>query len=116
MRCYKGYYELQYIRDTASLLLDLDFLGDSLKIGQREMYLEFLGNGPPSAPDILYGSIYETPREKETIVGLQRKFLYLMNVIQGADARPSAQAMEGVKRLEQQLQDLLKRWEEMKGN
>jgi hypothetical protein len=48
----------------------------------------------------MYGSIYETAPENETVVGLQRKFLFLLKIFQAADARPTEQAMGAVERLE----------------
>jgi hypothetical protein len=51
--------------------------------------------------------------DKETIVGLQNKFLYLLNVVQSAEARPTQQAMAGVQALEEMVEALAMKWKEM---
>jgi hypothetical protein len=38
------------------------------------------------------------PKE-ETVAGLQQKLLFMMNVLQAAEARPTAPAADAVKRL-----------------
>jgi len=48
---------------------------------------------------------------RETIVGLQEKLLFMLDLIQNADARPSTQASEAVEQLESSLARLLSRWE-----
>jgi hypothetical protein len=57
------------------------------------------GSGTPEYPDILYDSISAVDPKEETVVGLQQKLLFMMNVVQGADARPTAQTVDAVKRL-----------------
>ena len=57
-------------------------------------------------------SVWETSsRYKETVVGLQHEFLFLLNLLQGADARPTPQALETAKKLQDALGALEKRWE-----
>lgn len=58
----------------------------------------------PGDPDTLYGSIRASAPEEETVTGLQHKLLFLLNVFQGADARPTTQAMEAVDALEAALE------------
>ena len=41
------------------------------------------GTGEPDDQDVLYGSITAVPPERETIVGLQDKFLYLQTCCRG---------------------------------
>jgi hypothetical protein len=73
--------------------------------------MAFRGEGEPGEPDTLYGSIHETPPEEETVVGLQEKFLYMMKLLQQADARPTASALAAVERLEGSLESMKRRWE-----
>ncbi|HJS73789.1 MAG TPA: glycoside hydrolase, partial [Vicinamibacteria bacterium] len=80
LACYRGYLEAQEIRDR------IDSKG-------REAWRTLRGGGEAGEPDTLYGSIRETAPEEETLVGLQEKFLYMMKLLQQADARPTAQAL-----------------------
>jgi hypothetical protein len=64
----------------------------------------------PGDPDIMYGSIYAAPDASETVVGLQEKFLHMLNLLQAADARPTTQAREAVAALQKTLAALEARW------
>src|SRR5262245_21879164 len=57
------------------------------------------GSGAPENPDILYDSISAAAPNEETVLGLQQKLLFMMNLLQGADGRPTTQAADAVKRL-----------------
>jgi len=86
-----------------------------MKSGRKKDRLMILrGNGAPSDQDVLYGSIYATSPEKETMVRLQNKFLYLMNVLQMADVKPSNQLIDGVNILQQSLMALIEQYEDLK--
>jgi photosystem II stability/assembly factor-like uncharacterized protein len=67
------------------------------------------GEGQPGNPDILYGSIRAVPAEEETIVGLQEKVLFLLQLLQSADARPTEQAERAVAEVEVNLMQLVLR-------
>ena len=101
--CYQGYLTLQEIREGI----------DAGNSNSKDI-LALRGSGAPSAPDVLYSSVYQSANGEETIVGLQRKFLYLMKVLQGADARPTTQAINGVSILQESLKDIQDRWEKLK--
>ena len=64
---------------------------------------------------MLYGSITAVPPERETIVGLQEKFLYLQTLLQGADARPTPQALAAVAELQKTAAALKSRWSSFAG-
>jgi hypothetical protein len=51
----------------------------------------------------MYGSVYAGPAETESVVGLQEKFLFMLNLLQAADAKPTAQARDAVGALQQML-------------
>ena len=68
------------------------------------------GSGTPGAPDLLYGSVYAAPPGRETMAGLQQILLYLIELLQGADAQPTRQAVAAVEDQQQVLQDVLGRW------
>jgi hypothetical protein len=79
LRCYRGYLKAYDMRGPA----DPDI----------------------EEPDVLYGSIRDVPIEEETASGLQQKFLYMLKLLQHADARPTSQALAAVARLEERLRD-----------
>ncbi|MEL7121576.1 MAG: glycoside hydrolase [Bacteroidota bacterium] len=93
--CYDSYHELQDILET------IDANSNS-----SQQARELRGNGKAGEPDILYGSIRQTPIEKETVVGLQQKFLYMLKLFQTADAKVSTQAIEGVELLKISLEGM----------
>ena len=108
MACYRGYLELQGIREA------IDDALEGLTRDRRDAWMSFRGLGNPSEPDISYGSIYESFPEEETVVGLQQKFLYLLKVFQQADARPTSQALDAVETLQQRLGLLGQGWEDLR--
>ena len=109
MICYQAYHELQDIREA---------IDARLKTGtgteQREKMEARRGEGGPEDADILYGSVYETPLEEETVVALQYKFLHFIQLLQSADARPTAQVTAGVNKLKKTLEGVLSRWEALR--
>jgi hypothetical protein len=62
----------------------------------------------------MYGSISNTPIEKETIVALQEKLLYLMAVLQSAEAKPTAAQVQAVTKLTVAAIEMKKRAEIVK--
>ncbi len=98
LKCYRGYLETQRIREA----IDRE---------RRAPWMTLRGERDPGEPDTLYGSIRETPPDEETLVGLQEKFLYLLKLLQQADRRPTAQALEAVQKLEESLHSMIRRWE-----
>jgi hypothetical protein len=103
---YRAYLRAQELRDR---------IDESIAAGGGHGQIAALrGAGEPGDPDILYGSIYETPVDEETVVGLQHKLLFILNILQGADARPTPQALEAVVKLQVTLEALEERWEELR--
>ena len=88
MACYRAYHELQQMAEAI-------FTQKKPSLAA----LALLGTGSPRDQDILYGSIRAVSPEKETIIGLQNKLIYMMNVLQSADVNPTSQAQNGVKNL-----------------
>ncbi len=108
MDCYNGYLEAQEIREQVEeTMKNADKDREKILVG-------LLGNRIPGNPDVLYGSIYFTPKEDETIMGLQHKFLYILNLVQGADVRPTTQAETAVIELQASLEHIKTRWEDIK--
>ena len=107
MRCYRGYQTAQEIREAIDAALE------DADATRRATLQALRGEGAAGEPDILYGSIYEASPEEETIVDLQHKLLWVLYVLQGADAAPTAQAEEAVAKLETSLAVLARRWEQL---
>jgi len=97
--CYDAYHILQDIIETID---NQDSISDELR--------QFRGNGAVGEPDILYGSIRETPLAEETLVGLQHKYLFMLKLLQSADGLVTSQAIEGVNRLQTTLAGMKARW------
>jgi photosystem II stability/assembly factor-like uncharacterized protein len=112
LACYNGYLRLQKIRESIEAALQNPATQRDAK--KREALQALRGSGLPGNPDLLYSSITAASADKETIVGLQNKFLYLLNALQSADARPTQQTMAGARALEEMMELLSKRWETMK--
>jgi hypothetical protein len=109
MACYGAYQRLQSMRDS------VDAFRDSTTDGaMRSALTRLRGRGKPALPDILYGSITVTEPDRETIVGLQEKLLYMMDVLQSADARPTEQARQAVKELQDLVPVMERRWDSLK--
>lgn len=109
-RCYQAYLEAHKIRMAIRERLE----SNGLTTKQRQAFQALLGSGKPGNPDFLYGSIYETAPEKETLVALQFKCLFMIHVLESADAKPTAQGMEAVAKLEGILEGLKRKWEGMR--
>jgi photosystem II stability/assembly factor-like uncharacterized protein len=107
MRCYRAYERLQEAREAIDKRLKDP--AASWKAGEKERLQQFRGNGEPGYGDILYGSIREAAPEKESVVGLQEKWLYMLSVLQSADARPTEQVMRSVSQLESIQKQLMER-------
>ena len=95
MACYWAYLRAQALVEAIDAALE-----DPPPAARRDRLTALRGSGRPEDPDILYSAIYETPPDEETVVGLQEKLLYMLNVLQSADARPTTQAEAAVGRLE----------------
>ncbi len=92
-----------------STLADLRAEIDSQE--SRPQKLALRGSGRPSSPDVLYGSFTAEPEGRETVVGTERGLLYMLAVLQGADARPTQQVQAGLERLERIVGQIQARWE-----
>jgi hypothetical protein len=111
MMCYNAYHELQDIRES----IEAQLIGKKkLKKAQYTSLLDMVGEGQPENPDIQYGSIYESPLDRETIVSLQDKLLHMQLMFQSADVKPTTQAMEGVKKLLLRKEEMVKKREGLK--
>ena len=83
---------------------------DARPADAREALKALRGEGDPEDQDVLYGSIRAVPADRETIVGLQNKFLFMITLLQGADARPTPQALAALAELQKTLAAVKARW------
>ena len=97
LACYRGYLEAQEIRESIEARL-----AGSSPAG-RATLSSLRGAGEPEDADVLYGSISAVPTAQETIVGVQQKFLFMLNLLQGADAPPTPQALAAIAQLQNVL-------------
>jgi photosystem II stability/assembly factor-like uncharacterized protein len=108
LKCFNAYNELQSIRE----LIDKGLSDKKMKWvkGKKEQVEAFRGIGSPDNPDVEYGSIYESPLESETVVGLQDKMLFMMAIFQSADVKPTNQALIATEKLILRKDEMVKRW------
>ena len=105
MECYTYYHEAQSMRDDID-----DLLKTTITDEKKKALTALRGSGLPSSPDQLYGSITASPPDKETIVGLQNKWLHIMNLIQSADTAPTMQTKEAILKLKGIWMEMKKRF------
>lgn len=111
LQCYNSYKTLQDIRESIDKLLETK---TKWKNGQKEILEVFRGNGNPSGADIVYSSISETALENETVVSLQEKLLFVMEIFQSADAKPTEQNMKALDLLDKRLKEMVEKWNTLK--
>jgi photosystem II stability/assembly factor-like uncharacterized protein len=102
LACYRAYHELQAIREA----IDGRLSGQEITETARQGLAALRGAGEPGDADVLYGSITAVPPERETLVGLQQKFIFMMTLLQGADATPTPQALAAVAELSKTMDAL----------
>lgn len=123
MECYEGYRrafetkeEVRSIRSQLRSLLgesDLAQIHDAVSTADGKL-AQLEGEGEPERPEIMYGAIYAAAAGEETLAGLQQKFLHLMDMLQGADAKPTTQATEALRRLLAEGEAMDRRWGDWK--
>jgi photosystem II stability/assembly factor-like uncharacterized protein len=107
LACYRASQRVQEIREAIDGAVDR-------QPGRREQLTALRGSGTPENPDILYDSISANDPNQETVVGLQQKLLFMLALLQAADARPTMQAADAVKRLTATVPILEQRWVELR--
>ncbi len=105
MAVYRAYLRAQELRDG----IDAARAASGVSPASRAALDALRGEGRPGDADVMYGSIYATPADQETVVGLQEKLLHMLVLLQAADEAPTKAAREGVAALEAALRALEKR-------
>jgi len=103
MACYDGYHTLQDIVESV----------DAMSNPNKRLQ-ELRGSGKVGNPDTMYGSIYAAETSEETLVGLQRKFLFMLTQLQSADVMPTTQTIKAVETLQTSLKAIEERWNKLK--
>ncbi|MBI1804634.1 MAG: glycoside hydrolase [Ignavibacteriae bacterium] len=124
MMCYRGLDQVQHlIHEIHALRAQIRMLvpavkdtvlADSLSSLDTKISA-FEGNGPPKDVDIIYFTVQDGNTVKETLNGLQTKLLYVMMLLQGADAQPTEAQTTAARNEEQMLRAMLNRWETYRG-
>jgi hypothetical protein len=109
LQCYYNYETLQNIREAIDAKLTSTILSNEYK----EALYKFRGRGAPNNGDVIYGSIYASELSNETVVGLQSKLIYLMNVFQSADAKPTAKAVDASNLLDKRVKEIETLWKSL---
>jgi len=103
MQSYRNYEKLQDIREAI----------DTNK-NATTAQLKYRGRGAPNDGNPLYGSIYNTELTNETLVSLQSKLLFLLNILQGSDTKPTLKTQEASKMLDKRVQEMESIWKTLK--
>jgi len=106
MTLYRDYHRLQGVIEAIDRSLD----DPALESEKRAEMERLRGSGAAGDPDVVYGSITRSDASLETLVGLQHKLLFMLNLIQAVDARPTTQAVNAVETLDANTASLLERW------
>jgi photosystem II stability/assembly factor-like uncharacterized protein len=104
--CYANYNKLQTTRES----IDNKLAIQNIKKEYQTTLNNYRGSGAPRSGSFMYGSIRASDIANETLVGLQSKLLYLINVLQSADATPTVKTTEAVNLLDTRVKQLLNRW------
>ena len=107
LQCYQNYEKLQVIREAIDAMKNAN-------ASKKATLSKFRGNGSPNNGDVVYGSISITDVASETLVSLQSKLLYLMNVIQNSDAKPTKKTQEASALLNKRVLEMELIWKSMK--
>jgi len=97
---------LQATQRAQALRRGIDAALEQASGAARDRLFALRGAGEANNPNLSYGSITASPLADETVVGLQEKLVYMLKLLQAADARPTTQALEGVGALLARLEEL----------
>jgi len=110
MQCYNLYNTLQLVRDEIDARLNNP--KSKWKKGEKEKWQVLRGSGEPDGANILYGSITYAPLERESMVSLQDKLLYMLSVLQSTETKPTTQTIEAMNALTKRFTEMMTKWKE----
>lgn len=95
MRCYEQYHLLESLKETLE------------KSSRSELEKEaLLGKGVAGAQDFIYGSIYRLQEDNLQIIPLQNQYLFVLSILQSADAKPTVSALDAINQLDEMTEQL----------
>jgi photosystem II stability/assembly factor-like uncharacterized protein len=125
MKCYTGLRQIhKVIEYVKTLRKQIQLLGgtvnenwmkDSLASFEKKLRA-VQGEGVPDDIDVVYFTVDANTAVKETFGGLQTKMLYVMALIQNADAQPTSQQVTAVATEQKTLRAMLQWWEKFTGS
>ncbi len=123
MSCYRGLDQVQKLigenRSLRSQIMSLlpgvtdSALRDSLAALDKKLRASE-GSGPPNDLDIIYTTVRDDRNVRETLNGVQTRLLYVMMLLQGADARPTDAQKAAVAEGEALVTTIGNQWEAYK--
>jgi hypothetical protein len=127
MACHRGLDEIQgLIRENRSVRSQIaalkskatDAAGaelrDSLSSLERKLTASE-GGGPPDDLDIVYTSVRDDKVVRETLNGVQTRLLYVMMLLQAADAQPTDAQASAAREGERVVRTIGEQWTAFKG-
>jgi photosystem II stability/assembly factor-like uncharacterized protein len=106
LECYENYQDLHSMKmKIDEILSDTTSTNAALE--------KFRGQGDPEDGDIMYGSISKSSLDDETLVGLQSKLLYVLQVLQSSDARPTEATRNAVSALSDRFEEMREKFDAM---
>ena len=119
MVCYRGLADVQeLIRENRALRAQVTAAREKAPAGTLKDSLVSLenklqaseGGGPPDGLDIIYTSVRDDKTVRETLNGVQTRMLFVMMLLQGADARPTASQAAAARQGGEVLQGIRAQW------
>jgi len=122
MRCYRSLSrlkdlsaEVHAVRDGIREVLpkvEAGWVKDSLTVLDRRLR-RVEGDGVPDEIDVVYFTVDEGKSVRETLSGLRTKMVYLMMVLQSADAEPTVVQAKAVGEEETLLRSMMQWWDKV---
>jgi hypothetical protein len=123
--CYRGLGTIQDLilenRSLRSQISSLEpkvkekALRDSLASLKRKLAVSE-GNGPPDDLDIIYATVDDDRTVRETLNGVQTRLLYVMMLLQGADAPPTDAQRSAAQKGDTVVKTIGEQWTAFKGS
>lgn len=106
LECYENYQDLHSMKlKIDEILSDTTSTNTALE--------KFRGKGDAEDGDIMYGSISKSSLEDETLVGLQTKLLYILQVLQSSDARPTEATRNAISALSDRFEEMKEKFDKL---
>ncbi len=119
MNCYDGLDRIQrLVRGSNSLRSQIAALRGEVKdrvlLDSLDAFDRILrvseGDGPPQDVDIIYTTVREGKSVKQTLNGIQRRLMYVMLILQNADAQPTESQAAAVREGETAVKAMETQW------